>query len=215
MREAEIRDVVGELVCELPIRERPVVLERVAPPGADMHLVDRYRLLQWVPPPPAVEPFLVTPAMLSLPDDRRVRRRHLGVERDRIGLQPQPDVPRPDLELVLRPLVLGWYEELPDPRGAERAHRVQAPVPRVEVADDRDRPRVWRPDRERGADDALDLAHVGAEQLVQVLVAALERQVEVQLAERGEERGRIPGGGTVCGRGVDPRVGAGRRPAPS
>src|SRR4029077_13287944 len=93
-------------------------------------------------------------------------------------------------------------EELPDPRGAERAHRVQAPVPRGEVADDRDRPRAWRPDRQRGAGGALDLAHVGAEQLVQVLVAALERQVEVQLAERGEERVRIAGGGRGCRRGV-------------
>ena len=54
------------------------------------------------------------------------------------------------------------------PDDAERAHRVQAAVPGVEVADDRDRARVRRPDRERRADDAVDLAHVRAELLVEL-----------------------------------------------
>ena len=68
---------------------------------------------------------------------------------------------------------------------------MQAPVPGVEVADDRDRARVRRPDREGGADDAVELAHVRAEPLVEVLVPALHGEVEVELAERGEERVRV------------------------
>ena len=65
------------------------------------------------------------------------------------------------------------------------------PSQRVEVADDGDRARVRRPDRERGAGDAVDLADVRAEPLVELLVAALHREVEVELAERRQERVRV------------------------
>ncbi len=68
---------------------------------------------------------------------------------------------------------------------------MQPPVPAVEVADDRDRARVRRPDRERGAGDAVELADVRAEPLVELLVAALAREVQVELAERRQERVRV------------------------
>ena len=123
--------------------------------------------------------------------DRCVRRRHLRRERDRIRLDAQPAVLRADLELVRRALLDARNEELPDAGRAERAHRVQAPVPRVEVADDGDRARVRRPDGERRAGDAVDLAHVRAELLVQLLVTALHCEVEVEVAERRQERVRV------------------------
>src|SRR2546430_9994231 len=46
---------------------------------------------------------------------------------------------------------LSLHDALPisDAARAERAHRMQPPVPRVEVADDRNRARVRRPDRDR------------------------------------------------------------------
>jgi hypothetical protein len=65
---------------------------------------------------------------------------------------------------------------------------VQSAVPEVEVADDADRTRRRRPDGERRADDAVDLAHVRAEALVDSLVPALGGEVEVELAERRRER---------------------------
>ena len=68
---------------------------------------------------------------------------------------------------------------------------MQAPVPGVEVADDADRARRRRPHRERGAGDAVELAHVRAEPLVELLVAALADQVQVELAERRQERVRV------------------------
>ena len=74
------------------------------------------------------------------------------------------------------------------PDDAERAHRVQAPVPGVEVADDADRARGRRPDRERRAGHAVELAHVRAEPRVELLVAALAREVQVELADRRRER---------------------------
>ena len=45
-----------------------------------------------------------------------------------------------------------------------------------------------RPHRERGAGDAVDLAQVRAELLVELLVAALAGEVQVELAERRQER---------------------------
>ena len=41
VREAEVGDVVGELVGELAVRQRAVPVQRVPPPRAEMHLVDR------------------------------------------------------------------------------------------------------------------------------------------------------------------------------
>ncbi len=203
VRESEIGDVVGELVGELAVAQRAVALEWVAPPRAEMHLVDRHRPAQRVGGCAALEPLLVAPDVLRLPDDRRVRRRHLGVEGERVALQPQPAVVRPDLELVLRPLVDARDEQLPDPGRAERAHRVQAPVPGVEVADDRDRARVRRPDGEGGARHAVELADVRAEPLVEVLVPALHREVEVELAEGRQERVRVADGERVPVRILD------------
>ena len=65
------------------------------------------------------------------------------------------------------------------------------PSQRVEVADDADRPRRRRPDGERDAGHAVDLAHVRAELRVELLVAALAGEVEVELAERRQERVRV------------------------
>ena len=77
------------------------------------------------------------------------------------------------------------------PDEPERAHRVQATVPRVEVADDRDRACVRRPDGERRARDAFDLAHVRAELLVQLLELPLAEQLQIEIAKRRQKRIRV------------------------
>ena len=48
-----------------------------------------------------------------------------------------------------------------------------------------------RPDGERGARDALELAHVRAEALPELLVAALADEVQVELADRRQEAVRV------------------------
>src|SRR5205085_4884677 len=78
-----------------------------------------------------------------------------------------------------------------DTRRAERAHRVEAAVPAVEVADDAHGRGVGRPDRERGAADSLDLTDVCAQLPVQLLVPPLGDEVQVELADRRQERIRI------------------------
>src|SRR4051794_41068744 len=64
---------------------------------------------------------------------------------------------------------------------------MQPPVPGVEVADDADRARARRPDGERGPGHPADLGHVRAELLVELLVAPLAGEVEVDLADRRRE----------------------------
>ena len=68
---------------------------------------------------------------------------------------------------------------------------MQAPVPGVEVADDADRACRRRPDRERRAHHPLVLADVRTELVVELLVAPLADQVQVQLAERRLKRVRV------------------------
>ena len=102
-----------------------------------------------------------------------VVRRDLRRERERVGLQLRRPVRLDDLELVALPRLGALDDGLPDPGVAEVPHRSRLPV--VEVADDRDRARVRRPDRER---DAV-VAHVRAEHVVEPLVPALAGEVQV------------------------------------
>ena len=73
------------------------------------------------------------------------------------------------------------------PDRTEHAHRVQAAVPGVEIAHDADRPRGRRPHSERGAQCAVDLAHMRPQPLVEHLVAPLPDEVQIDVPERGRE----------------------------
>jgi hypothetical protein len=59
VREAQVGDVGGQLVGQLEVSERAVVLQRVAPPRAEVHLVDGDRAALGVGLPPLREPLLV------------------------------------------------------------------------------------------------------------------------------------------------------------
>jgi hypothetical protein len=188
VRVAHVARVGRELVGQLEVAQRPVALQRVQPPRAEMDLVDRYRPPQRLGRLALREPSVVAPGVPRPVHDRRGLRRLLGGERVRIGLQADLAVLGEDLELVVVALPDVRQEQLPDAGRAERAHRVQPPVPGVEVPDDGDGACARRPDRERRAGDALGLAHVRAEPGVELLVAALAGQVQVELAERRQER---------------------------
>jgi hypothetical protein len=78
-------------------------------------------------------------------------------------------------------------EDLPDAGGTAPPHGVAPPVPSVEVPHDRNAPRIWRPDGEGGARDALVLHRVRAEAAVELLVPALAEEVFVHLAQHRPE----------------------------
>jgi hypothetical protein len=193
VREAEVAGVGGELVGELEVGQRAVVLERVQPPRAEVDLVDRDRALQRVALAARAQPLLVGPLVPGLVHDGRGLGRDLGLEGHRVGLQADLAVLGEDLELVVVPAPDAGQEDLPDAARAERAHRVRAAVPVVEVADDGDRLRGRRPDGERGAAHAVELEHVRAQLLPQLLVAALADEVQVELADRRQEPVRVLG----------------------
>jgi hypothetical protein len=80
---------------------------------------------------------------------------------------------------------------------------MQTSVPAVEVADDADGAGVRRPDPERDSGDAVHLARVCAEPGVQLLVPPLSGEVDVELAERRQERVRVAEDVRVAGRVAD------------
>ena len=175
------------------VRQRAVVLQGVQPPRAEVDLVDRDRLAQRLALAARGQEagVLRAPLVAGLEDDRRRLRRHLGLLRVGVGLEQDLAVLGEDLVLVALAGPDVGQEQLPDAAGAHRAHRVQPAVPGVEVADDADRPRRRRPHRERRALHALVLEGVGAEARVELLVATLADQVQVELAERRQERVRV------------------------
>ena len=122
------------------------------------------------------------------------------MEGHRVGLLPPLVVGAEDHELVVRAGADVGHEQLPDAGDAELPHRVLAAVPAVEVALDADALGVRRPHRERRAGDrrrwARRRAHVRAQHVPELLVAALVDQVQVDLARgwAGSGRGRR----TVC-----------------
>ena len=193
VREAHVLHVCRELVGELEIGERAVVLERVQPPRAEVDLVDRNRIAQRVVLMPARQPggVLVAPAVMRLEHDRRRLRRHLGLLGVRVGPQRQLTVGGQQLVLVAGARLHAGQEQLPDAVLAERAHRVQPPVPGVEVPDHADGPGGGRPEGERDSARSLVRPYVRAEPVVELLVAALTDQVQVELAERRRVRVRV------------------------
>ena len=119
-------------------------------------------------------------------------RRHLGVPRHRVGLLAPRAVGAEHGELVAGAAARRRARTAPRPRAAELAHRVLPAVPGVEVGLEPHRAGRGRPDREGGAADrarrpALVVVHARAEHRPQLLVAALVDQVQVDLAEGGQE----------------------------
>ena len=149
MREAHVDGVGDERVGELVVGEPAVAV--AAPPRAEMHLVDRHRRAARV-------------ALRARGHPRRRRsRRSASVSRTTDAVDGRSSAPKPtgsalsgssvavgadDLVLVDRALADAGDEDLPDAGVDALAHRVAAAVPGVEVADDRDAPRVRRPDGE-------------------------------------------------------------------
>ena len=195
MREAHVRRVIRELRARFGPRQRAISLLDDASPGTDVHFVDRHRLRERVarrrralPQELAIAPLVPR----EIVHDGRRLRRSLGAKSERVGLQqPRPAATRPDLELVARARAHLGNEELPDTGGADRSHRMQPPVPGIEVPDEGYGARGRRPHRERGPVDPVVVRRVGSEALPEPLVPALGGEVAVELAQRRREAVRV------------------------
>ena len=163
----------------------------VAPPRAEVHLVDRDRRVERVARAPARHPVGVAPLVVERPDARRGAWRLLAEEGERIALvRHRRAVARHDAVLVGLAVARRGREPLPD-AGAVPARRSGSAlgVPAVPVADHRHRARVRRPDRElRARPRGVAMA---AEVLVQARVRALAEQVDVVVAQHRNSRSSL------------------------
>jgi hypothetical protein len=125
-------------------------------------------------------------------DDRTRPRRVLALESERVRLERQdPAIGAQDLELVDRTGLNAGDEDLPDTDLDPFAHRMAAPVPAVEGANDADPPGVRCPHRELHAGDAVEAARMSAELLVEPAVAPLCQEMDVDLAKQRRKLIRI------------------------
>ena len=185
VREALGHNVFGELFGQLAIAQ-------AGPPRHQVHLVGAHRLehrilqrARW-----AIQSSSL-PRVVALRHLRRRLRRHLGGERHRVGAVGDRAVGAVHPELVQAADLEAGPEHLPHPGRAEHAQLRLVAVPVVELTDQADALGIRRPHRERDAvDDAVgrgEAARMRAKNLPQSLVATLGEQVQIDLAERGQE----------------------------
>ncbi len=206
---AGLVQVVDELVREIAVAE-------TGSPGSEVHLIHAHGGVVRVFRRALGQPCVIRPLVEGLADLRRGGRRNLGVAGHRVGAGHPVAGRRAQLELVGVTRGEAGDEQLPYAIVVEPAHRVEHAVPVVEVADDASGGGVRRPDREGGALDVLVRPVVRAEDLPQLLVAALAPQEQVDLADgRHEPVGVVGGpvGCTVVGRGERVRLAVTRQEA--
>jgi len=148
-------------------------------------LVDRHRLLEpRTVIAPLRHPRLVVPLILRrVAHDRRRLRRHFERAAERIGLLQNRAARRTDLELVFFALGQPRNEDLPEAAWRDRAHRVHAAVPCIEVADDAHAIGIRGPHGEMRARRRPDGDPVRAKFFERMQVRPLAEQVNVEIGE--------------------------------
>ena len=124
-------------------------------------------------------PLRVVPFVgVEVDDDGAGRRAQFGAEGVGIGFEGQQvAVGADDFKFVDGAFAEFRHEEFPDAGAAAGAHRMDAAVPMVEVADHADALRVGSPDGEVDAADARERDDVRTELVVGVVVAAFAHEV--------------------------------------
>ncbi len=180
MREAHVRHVLRELVGEVPVTQNLLGILGTAAPGAEVHLVDRPGRIERIARLALRHPLRVAPLVGEIPDHRAGARRLLGAKRVRVGLvYLVSGVAGDDVKFVHAPRPGLGQSDRPH-AGVRALHRMLARIPTVEIADDGDRRRVGRPDRE--VRRAID--EVRAELLVKAAMRAFTEEVLVVPAEK-------------------------------
>ena len=154
-----------------------------------MHLVGRHRRVQSLARLAPGLPVGIAPLVAGQPDDHGTggRRRLLG-EAHRIAFQRLQGAARAeDLVFVDRAKGHAGDEYLPHARFDALAHRMPAAVPLIELAHHADALGVRRPHHEGDPVDAVDLGRVRAQPLVDLAMAALGEQVDVEVAQHRRE----------------------------
>ena len=157
-----------------------------------MHLVHEHGFRDRIRIGPTRHPRRVGPRIHpSSLDNRRVARRLLELESQRIGLHARGATWRPNFELVQRARRHAWYEQLEDPAAAHRAHHVRAAIPVVEISNHRNATRIRCPHRERRAVYPIDDTRVRTEFVPQPQVTTFAMQMQIDRTKCRQEPIRI------------------------
>jgi len=191
VRVAHLAGIGDQLIRQFAVGEKGVPV--LAPPRAEMHLVDRHRALEGAPRRARAHPRLVAPLVpVQVGHDRRRAGAQLRVESVRIGLLDVVAVrPRAQVVFVRLAHAHAGDEQLPDAAVRVIAHGMHARVPAVEAADHAHAVGVGRPHGEPHARHTVQSVRVRAELLVALQVAALAEQVQVIIGEHRREGIRI------------------------
>jgi len=164
MCETHVLCVGHQVARELQIGKRAIPLFRYPAPGTQMHFVDRNRLVDPLRCGARFQPRLILPGVsVQIAHHGRCLGRVFCSEAEWIGLfRQQISLGILQLELVDGTVVQSGHEDFPDPRAAAPPHHVAAPVPGIEIANQRDASCVRCPDREMGASTALMIHHMRA-----------------------------------------------------
>ena len=166
----------------------PRFVRRFFPPGTKMHLINTHRRTQQVTLAPLFQPISVAPfETLRVPDNRGVFGRHFEEKSIRVGLQRDVSTRVANFEFVMRALPDIWNENFPNTGCAEQTHGMKPPIPMVEITDDADALRVWRPNGETGAVDAVNHAQLRAEFFVNAPLVAFAEQKQIRFAQRRQK----------------------------
>ena len=187
MGEAKIGHIRNELPSEFIIGEElPVV---PAHPRAEMNLIDRHRLAPRITAPAPIEEIRVGPDEApGMGNDRRCQRPQFARKADRIGFQRQKTaVIRDDFIFVDGAFLYSGRENLPKAGIDALAHLVSAPIPGIEVANDRDSLRARRPNREMHPIDPFELHGMRPEPFIELAMSAFNEEVIIGGAKHRRE----------------------------
>ena len=190
--EAQALDVRDEVIRQLQVAQRAVALLRHALPRAEVHLVHAHRLVIDVAAGALPHPFAVAPGeSRGIPGERGGLLPVLAKEREGVALRAQMAVRVDQLVLVVRVNAHARDEDLPHPALEPAAHRVHPPVPGIEIAHHAHAMRVGRPHGELHPVHPVLGGEVRAHAVIQPLVLAFAKVVQVRIAQAGAKRVRI------------------------
>src|SRR3954468_22517565 len=157
-----------------------------------MHFVDAEWRAKRVLFAAFLQPGVISPLELTIiPNNGSVLRRRLEEGAIGVSLEDNRSVDIFDLVFVKRALSQAGDEQFPNPGRTESAHRVIAAIPSIEIANDTDPLCIGCPNGKACSSGAIDYPKLRPELIVNSLLFALTKQVEVCFAESREERIRI------------------------
>ena len=179
MGEAHVADIGRQLLGQLAIGQ-PFVAA-LAPPRAEMDLVDRHRRAQRVD---ARRRRARARQSCLVEDDGGRLRPHLGGKCHRIGFQRQHAGPAADdLEFVVVAGAWRAGRTIPNSRLPRTRIAWRRAVPEIEVADHADAPGVGREHHERDAIDAFERHRMRAELVVEAQMGAFAEQIKIEIGQ--------------------------------